>query len=50
MQEERKKLEKIQQALNEEDTEYKDMESCAYLKSDIIIPVNSFCFNFSENK
>ena len=29
---------------------YKEMESGAHSKSNIIIPSNSFCFNFSKNK
>ena len=50
MEEERKKLDKIYQELNKEDTEYKEMESGACSKSNIIISSDSFCFNFFKNK
>ena len=40
------RVETIEAARNE----YKEMESGAHSKSNIIIPSNIFCFNFSKNK
>ena len=48
MDEERKKLEKMYQELNKEDTNMKKWNQALIPKANIIIPSNSFCFNFSK--
>ena len=46
----KKKVSKVVSRTQVRRSYYKEMESGTYSKRNIIIPSNSFCFNFSENK